>query len=391
MSAPIPIPVLAGGAIADVQAERVAWLWPGRIPLGKLTVLDGDPGIGKSTLALDVVARISRGARMADETGGGTPGTAMIFTAEDGLGDTVRPRLDALGADVSRIFAYVGVALGGDSLPVTLPTHLAAIRTEALSRGARLVVIDPLMAYLSGEVNSRIDHDMRRVLAPVANLAEDTGAAILVVRHLNKASGGSALYRGGGSIGIIGAARSGLLVARDPDSEQRRVLAVVKSNLHAPVPSLSFELVEAANGAAIITWAGASRFNATQLLAGTDGEERSATAEAVAFLREELASGPRPVQEVTKAARAAGISERTLERARTQLGVRARKPGGPGFPWVLELKDAGSIHPGGVGGVCGLKTKAAKTAKGVKTVNNANTAREINPDSAGREALRDGA
>jgi hypothetical protein len=134
-------------------------------------------------------------------------------------------------------------------------------------------VIDPLMAFLSGDVNSHRDQDVRRALAPLAKLAEETGTAVVVVRHLNKGSGDNPLYRGGGSIGIVGAARSALLVAQHPEDEGRRVLASLKSNLAKPAPSLAFMLAEAANGAVKVEWKGETPLDAAALLAAPADDE----------------------------------------------------------------------------------------------------------------------
>jgi hypothetical protein len=216
--------------LALVEETALRWLWPGRIPLGTITLLDGDPGLGKSLLALDLVARVTRGAAMPD--GGDTlagavegvvDGGAVLLSAEDDLAATVRPRLDAAGADLQRVLAVQTVltydtAMGqeverGFALPGDVPLLVAAIGEV----DAKLVVIDPLMAYLDGRVNSWRDQDVRAALAPLARLAERTGVAVVILRHLTKGGSTNALYRGGGSIGIIGAARSGLLVARAPN------------------------------------------------------------------------------------------------------------------------------------------------------------------------------
>lgn len=180
---------------------------------------------------------------------------------------------------------------------------------------------------------------MRRALAPVADVAERTGAVVVVVRHLNKAPGGNPIYRGGGSIGIIGAARVGLLVAQHPEDEQRRVLAPIKTNLGAPPPSLSYRLVEADGDVARIEWEGTSEVTAAQLLVVTSGDsqgERTAIDEAQEFLRVLLADGPVPSKRALKEARELGIADRTLHRARSAIGVRATKQGMQGgWTWSL--------------------------------------------------------
>ena len=236
--------VMATTRLADVQPERVSWLWPGRIPVGKLVTLDGDPGLGKSTLALDITATITTAGTWPDGSICGYPGAVLLMSAEDGLADTVRPRLDAAGADVTKVHAVDGVPVDADGTlrPPTLADVLAL--EEAIHRtGARLLVIDVVMAYLPDGTDSHKDQDIRRVLSRLAALADRTGCTVLLLRHLNKAKGGDPLYRGGGSIGIVGAARAGLLVAPDPDDPERRVLASVKSNLGPAPESLAYRLV----------------------------------------------------------------------------------------------------------------------------------------------------
>ena len=247
-----PRPV--GKLLSEVEPEQVEWLWPGRLPLGKLAVLDGDPGLGKSALTLDLAARVSAGLELPDGSRCG-PAGVVLLSAEDGLEDTIRPRLDAAGADTERIVALsmIGVGTRAERL-VSLTQDLDAIEAAIRRVGAALVVIDPLMAFLTGKTDSHKDQDIRRALAPLAALAERTGAAVLIVRHLNKSAGGNALYRGGGSIGIIGAARAGLVVAPDPEDPERRILAANKHNLSGAAPSLVFRVEAAPNGAARVAW-----------------------------------------------------------------------------------------------------------------------------------------
>jgi len=338
--------------LSEVIPERVRWLWEGRIALGKLNLVDGDPGTGKSAMTTDLAARVSVGKPWPDgsecETGG-----VVILSAEDGLADTIRPRFDAAGGEPSKAVALSTVTdAEGNERQIAIPDDLYVIEAATERVGALLVVVDPLMAFLPGDVNSHRDQDVRRALAPLARLAERTGAAIVVVRHLNKASGGNALYRGGGSIGIVGAARSGLLVAKHPEDDGCRVLASIKSNLAAPAPSLVFELGSAENGAVRVGWKGASDLDASQLLsAPTDHEERSSAQSAQDFLRETLSGGSEAVSDIRKQANEAGLSWRTVERAKATLGVRAAREGEAGKrgggAWVWTLPTIKAATPGG--------------------------------------------
>lgn len=334
-----------GVLLSEVQPERVEWFWEGRIPLGKITLIEGDPDNGKSAMTTDLAARVSTGRSWPD----GAPcrrGGAVLLNAEDGLADTIRPRLDAAGGDASRVLALATVGDGEHERMLSIPEDLGLIRRGIERVGALLVVVDPLMAFLSGDVNAHRDQDVRRALAPLKTLAEDTGAAVVVIRHLNKGSGASPIYRGGGSIGIVGAARSALLVARHPEDDSRRVLARVKNNLAEPVPSLAFELTGTAEGSVRVEWRGETHHAADALLsAPTDPEERSALEEATDFLREELGDGPVWNVEVKKGARGAGFSEATLKRAKTTLGVRSTKEGDGSWFWSLPGGPGEGAHP----------------------------------------------
>jgi len=269
----------AGVLLSEVTAEEITWLWANRIPRGKLTILEGDPDEGKSTVAFDLAARVSTGAAMPLETRTREPAGIVILSAEDALGDTIRPRLEAAGADLDHILGF-----RFEELP-TIPDGLTVIEAAINRVEAALVIIDPLVAFFGRAVHAYRDHDVRRALTPLAALADRTGAAVLAIRHLNKARMARAKYRGSGSIGIIGAARSALLVARDPEDPSRRLLAPVKGNLAAPAPAVAFSLV-AAGTTARVAWLGETAHTAEGLLAHPAPEaDRAALADAIEFRR----------------------------------------------------------------------------------------------------------
>ena len=324
--------------VADVDREQIRWLWPERIPLGKVTVLDGDPGTGKSTLTLTIAAKVTTGSPFPDGT---RPERAdvILLSAEDDIGDTIRPRLEAAGADLTRCWVLPDVhPEGHPPRPPELPADLFLLEDLVKSKAAALVVIDPLMAFLSGQVDSHRDQDIRRVLASLAYMAARTSAAVVIVRHMNKGAG-SALYRGSGSIGIIGAARAGLLVAPDPEDDGRRVLALTKSNLAKMPQALAYRLVDDERySCARVVWDGVTSHTATDLLRPPDPDAAPQQAEAVAILREILADTPMLARNAERLAAQAGIAKTTLHRARKSLGVISRREGyGPGSYYVWSM------------------------------------------------------
>lgn len=333
-----------GRFMSEVAPEVVDWLWYGRLARGKVTMIDGDPGQGKSVLTLDMAARVTTGTPWPD----GAPcaaGGVVLLTAEDGAADTIRPRLDIAGADSSRVLNLDQV--GADKHPVVLPddlTHVRAaierVRREAAVE-ARLLIVDPLSAFLNGEVNMHRDQDVRRALRPLKDMAEQTGVAVAVVRHLNKSQGAPVLYRGGGSIGIIGAARIGLVVGGDPDNDRRHVLALAKMNLTPRLPSLAY-VIEDASGVARLSWDGVTDLNAEQIVAACSEdapERKSALADATCFLADLLAAGPVAAQQVKAAAEQTNIRWPTIRRAKDSLGIKVVKVGG-----ASAVGEAGDQH-----------------------------------------------
>jgi hypothetical protein len=321
-------------ALSQVSPERLHWLSPGRLAAGKITILDGDPGLGKSTLLCEFAARISRG----DPLPGGEPAPprpVVLMSAEDDLYDTIRPRIDAAGGDARRVIAFSTLLSAGT--PVAIPDDVRILEKIIAPTNAALLVIDPLAAFLSPRHNVNSDQAVRQAFHSLKGLAERTGAAIVAVRHLNKSMSGNPLYRGGGSIGIIGAARCGLLLAADPDDPERRILAATKGNLGRPPPSLAFRLVAPPGShVARVVWNGESQWQGDQLLRESISgvAPRSLLAEAQEWLRAALADGPRPAREILREAGEAGIGRDLLYAARKLEGVRIGKERVVGGRWV---------------------------------------------------------
>ncbi len=321
--------------MADVTPEEVAWLWRPYIALGKLTLLEGDPGIGKSWITATLACAVSRG-RGLPGIGAFEPGNVLMLTAEDGLGDTLRPRLDAVDADLSRIFAL--------NEPLIFD-EVGLLRLEAaiIEYSPRLLTVDPLFAFTGGKVDIHRANECRTITARLALIAEKHGCAIVAIRHLGKSRGmGHALNAGIGSIDLVAAARSVLLAGKDPDDERKRAIAQIKSNLAPHGPAIGFTL----EGGQFF-WTGESDLTAERILSYAPNEsERPALDEAGEFLQGALAEGEREVSEIRTEAKQAGISEITLRRARERLGIKARREGMPGmkqrFYWSLDDVHAGS-------------------------------------------------
>lgn len=315
-------PVLV--CLADVEPESVSWLWPSRLARGKLTLLVGDPGVGKSFVMLDVSARISTGREWPDG-GRALLGDVILLSAEDGVADTIRPRVDALAGDAARIHVLRAVKNEEVERPFNLASGLAALERAIADTGAALVVIDPLSAYL-GDRDSYKDPEVRALLAPLAALAERTGVAVGAIMHIGKAEQRRAIHRTLGSVAFVAAARIVLAAGKDPADESRRLLVPVKSNLSAPAPALAYRL-----DGGKLEWEPepVAGVDADAVLGATpeDCDERR---DADELLRELLAAGERKAAEVLRAARENGIPERTLNRAKRRLGIKARHEGQPG-------------------------------------------------------------
>lgn len=308
---------------SDIEPEAVTWLWPRWIPSGKLTLLAGDPGEGKSTLTCDWAGQATRGAFNGIEHG------VLIITAEDGVADTVRPRLDAAGADVTRVSIVNGLLhAGGDRDAITFkdPAHLRLVEEAIGDLKPGFTVIDPLSAYL-GDTDSWKDSAVRSILAPIAGIAERHQTGLLASLHVNKGSQNSkALYRVQGSIGFTGAARSVIFAGHDPDDPQQHAIQVIKSNLATKPPPMGYRIVSV-NDTAAIEYTGESELTAERMTEAPTKDEPEKAEQADALLDEMLANGPRLAVEILKAASAVGVSERTLRRAKSRLNVRSRPQG----------------------------------------------------------------
>jgi RecA-family ATPase len=230
--------------------------------------------MGKSLLAIYIAACVSTGHPMPDGAPG-KQGSVILIAPEDAPEDTIKPRVEAAGGDPSQMLLINNVEhldmldskkINISERPFSLAQDLKILENAIKQTKAILVVLDPLMAVLGRSIDSSRDQDVREVLNPLGDLAERTGCAFLIIRHLNKGSSDNILYRGAGSIGIIAVARIGLLVAHDPHDEQKRVLATIKNNLSKIAPNLSYQIVENEHGAPYLQWLGENPHATSNLL-----------------------------------------------------------------------------------------------------------------------------
>jgi hypothetical protein len=344
---------LAVRELSEVATEPVRWLWQPYIPRGKLTLIDGDPGVGKSLQALAIAAAVTRGEALpGDEPS--DPGGVLLLCGEDGAEDTIKPRLLRLGAYAGRVRLVTGVVReDGEGDTMTLSREgVRLLEQEVAAYRPALVVIDPLVAFLEDRVDMHRANEVRSILRPVAELAQRHGTAVLALRHLTKAPGSHALYRGQGSIDFAAAARSVLLVVKDPGDGGRRLMLPTKASLTELGPGLAFRVAD--GGEIGFAWEGSVEVTAEEVLGGPGAMvARTGLEEAMAFLREVLADGPEPVRVVYHEAKEVGISERTLDRAKAVLRVRSvRRQDGAGACWEWELVQGchGTLDQGAISG-----------------------------------------
>lgn len=307
-----------------VQEEEIKWLWKPYIPFGKLTIIQGDPGEGKTTFALQLAALLSLGKGFGENENIGVsePVNIIYQTAEDGLADTVKPRLISAGADCSKIKVI-------DDSEKSLSMDDERLELAINATGAKVLILDPLQAYLGDKVDMNRANEAREMTKKLGAIAARTGCAVILIGHMNKGSGAKAAYRGIGSIDFFAIARSVLLVARVPDDSTIRAVAQIKSNLALEGDTMAFRLAE--NG---FTWIGEYDISTDELLAGYSNSDKHKSAED--FLNKILSNGQTvPASSIFSQAKAIGVSKRTIENVKQELGIKSIKDGAS-WLWKME-------------------------------------------------------
>jgi len=309
--------------MSDIATEQVQWLWYPYIPFGKVTIIQGDPGEGKTSFVLAMIALLTNGEPLPEEDAASPPINVIYQSAEDGLADTIKPRLEQSGADCSRVLVI-------DESDKELTLCDERLEQSIRETGARLIVLDPLQAYLGDGVDMHRANEVRPVFKRLCAMADRTGCAVILIGHMNKAQGLKSSYRGLGSIDFRAAARSVLLVGRLKSDPSVRVVAHDKSSLAPEGKSIAFSL-DAENG---FQWKGYCDSTVDEVLSGT-GSVQTKTMQMEQELKE-LLSKPVPVEEVFRRAKELGISERTVNIAKKNVGVLAVKHANH---WYWQLPD----------------------------------------------------
>ena len=315
----------------QVEVEKIDWLLYPFIPFGKVTIVQGDPGEGKTTMVLQIIAKLTKGEAVlpsgSDEpaleakTVDLEPVNVIYQTAEDGLGDTIKPRLLSAGADCSRVMVI-------DNNDQALTMMDARLEEAIIKTKARLVVLDPIQGFLGAAVDMHRANEIRPLMKRVAVLAEKYHCAIILIGHMNKNSNGKSSYRGLGSIDFQAAARSVLIVGRIKDEPEIRVVCHVKSSLAPEGKSIAFRLDKDTG----FEWIGEYDISADDLLSGDNrGKKIHAAKE---FLQEVLASGSVAQTKVAEEAESRGIKKKTLWNAKKELEINSVKIGNQWF-WML--------------------------------------------------------
>jgi hypothetical protein len=327
----------------DIKTKPINWLWSRRIPYGKLTVIGGDPGVGKGLVGIEFSAHVSTGRAWPDGAACAA-GRVLLLTGEDDKEDTINPRLEAAEANRDDVGVIDGISLDqGRHRRIDLAEDVQFLMDQANALGAKVIIIDPLSSYVSTKLNMWRTQDMRSILDPLAEAAAKYGIALIAVVHLNK-SGGKAMYRFQDSVANIAAARFAYLVAPHPDNPALRLMACVKTNIAKEPAAMTFEIEtlyhEGAQGdIGRVKWIGSSEMTADELVGEKKGPSSGSVEKACSFLATYLAEGGKPSEDIKTAARGHHIGVNALWEAKKAMQIRASKNGLEQWFWELPAHE----------------------------------------------------
>ena len=297
--------------MSDVAIEEVKWLWYPYIPFGKLTIIHGDPGEGKTFLVIAITAALTKGEAIYG-TESHEPMNVIYQTAEDGLADTIKPRLVSVGADCERV-----LVINEEFKQLSMTDE--RIEKAIIQNNAKLLILDPLQAYLGADVDMHRANEIRPIMSNLGRVAERTGCAIVMIGHVNK-GGGKSSHRGLGSIDIFATARCVLAVGKSPKDPNIRIMAQSKNNLAEFGPSIAFEINDG------LKFIGECDVSVDDLLSNL-GSRRDVISEAKHLLTVQLANGQKSYEEISTIAKHQNISVRTLKTAKKELDITSTKIG----------------------------------------------------------------
>ena len=330
--------------LKDVESKSIKWLWKERFPNGKLSIIAGNPGLGKSQMSLWMAATVSNGSQWPLEEGYADEGNVIILTSEDEADDIIKPRLESLSADMSRIFILDGYKKQGlktQEKAFGLSNDLEVLESmiEEIS-GASIVIIDPINAYLD-DVDSYNNSEVRNLLTPLSQLASKHKTSIIMISHPPKTKGTPAVHKVSGSVAFVAAARSGFLIMRDPEDRDRRLMLPIKNNLGSDKNGLSFRVEKVSLDSGIetskVVWDSepVSESADSYLKQDQSYKKPSKTDEAEYWLKERLEDGPKAVGELFKLGEEFEFTPKILRDAKKKLNIEKFKDGLKCWMWKL--------------------------------------------------------